>query len=183
MKYTTVKNLLKLLSEPENYLISDYNKYDIKSRFYEILYNNKKLKIFLEYVKEDINTINDFKDKKDYQNTLKQLKIMQSDIEKQMEKNKLVQKHKPELLIIIGGSGSGKTTLAKNIIKNIPKSTLIISDASRKPRENEIEEKDYYFVTPKEIQKEENYINKVYINPEKTWGYGIKENEIKSGFI
>jgi len=87
-----------------------------------------------------------------------------------------------EFISIIGGSGSGKTTLAnkiKDYFNNLgEKSTFVVSDASRTPRKGEIHGTDYYFVNSKTIQNEIGYVNKVYIDKEKRWGYGVKEEEI-----
>ncbi len=59
---------------------------------------------------------------------------------------------KGKLIIVSGPSGSGKSTITK-IVKeklNIP---LSISATTRKPREGEIEGKDYYFLTEEEFKK------------------------------
>ncbi len=59
---------------------------------------------------------------------------------------------KGKLIIVSGPSGSGKSTVTK-IVKeklNIP---LSISATTRKPREGEIEGKDYYFLSEEEFLK------------------------------
>ena len=59
---------------------------------------------------------------------------------------------KGKLIIVSGPSGSGKSTVTK-IVKerlNIP---LSISATTRKPRDGEIEGKDYYFLTEEEFKK------------------------------
>ncbi len=59
---------------------------------------------------------------------------------------------KGKLIIVSGPSGSGKSTVTK-IVKerlNIP---LSISATTRKPRDGEVEGKDYYFLTEEEFKK------------------------------
>ena len=47
--------------------------------------------------------------------------------------------------------GVGKTTLTKKLAENNPNFKISISHTTRKPRPNEINEKDYYFVDKKEF--------------------------------
>ena len=64
-----------------------------------------------------------------------------------------------KLIIISSPSGAGKTTLCKLLTKKMKDINLSISYTSRNKRLNEINGKDYYFVTKKkfEILKKENY--------------------------
>ena len=56
-----------------------------------------------------------------------------------------------KLIIISSPSGAGKTTLCKLLIKKMRNISLSISYTSRSKRLNEIDGKDYYFVTPKKF--------------------------------
>lgn len=57
------------------------------------------------------------------------------------------------IVIISAPSGTGKTTLLKNVLPDIPGLSFSVSATSRKPRKNEVDGKDYYFVTPEEFEK------------------------------
>ena len=59
---------------------------------------------------------------------------------------------KIKLIIISSPSGAGKTTLCKLLMKKMKNINLSISYTSRNKRLNEIEGKDYYFVTKKRFQ-------------------------------
>lgn len=54
---------------------------------------------------------------------------------------------KGKLIIISAPSGSGKTTLVKHILSRINNISFSVSACSRKPRQNEIDGKDYFFLT------------------------------------
>ena len=60
---------------------------------------------------------------------------------------------------IIGLSGAGKTTLCKLLIKKMKNVNLSISYTSRSKRLNEINGKDYFFVSKKKFEtlKEKNF--------------------------
>ena len=58
---------------------------------------------------------------------------------------------KNKLIIISSPSGAGKTTLCKLLIKKIKNISLSISYTSRNKRLNEINGKDYYFVSQKKF--------------------------------
>ena len=64
-----------------------------------------------------------------------------------------------KLIIISSPSGAGKTTLCKLLIKKMKNIKLSISFTSRSKRLNEIEGKDYHFVSRKkfEILKKQNF--------------------------
>ena len=51
------------------------------------------------------------------------------------------------MFILSSPSGAGKTTLTKKIAENNKNFSISISHTTRKPRPNEINEKDYYFVS------------------------------------
>ena len=67
------------------------------------------------------------------------------------------QKEENILLILSSPSGAGKTTITKKIQQKYQNFKLSVSHTTRKPRDNEIEGIDYYFVTNNEF---ENLINK-----------------------
>ncbi|HRE42109.1 MAG TPA: guanylate kinase [Ignavibacteria bacterium] len=56
------------------------------------------------------------------------------------------------LIVISAPSGAGKTTIVKEILKKYPDLNFSISATTRKKRENEIEGKDYYFLSNSEFE-------------------------------
>jgi guanylate kinase len=56
-------------------------------------------------------------------------------------------------VIISAPSGSGKTTIVKHLISVIPGLKFSVSATSRKPRENEIDGKDYYYMSPEKFKE------------------------------
>ena len=55
---------------------------------------------------------------------------------------------KGKLIVIAAPSGSGKTSIVKELIKDSSLNlSFSISATTRKPRQNEIDGKDYYFKT------------------------------------
>ncbi len=63
---------------------------------------------------------------------------------------------KGKLLIFSAPSGSGKTTLVQYIMKQLDSLEFSISATSRSSRKNEIDGKDYYFLTPEEFKAKIN---------------------------
>ena len=59
---------------------------------------------------------------------------------------------KSMMFVLSSPSGTGKTTLAKKIAKNNANFSISISHTTRKPRPNEINGKDYYFVNMDEFE-------------------------------
>jgi len=57
------------------------------------------------------------------------------------------------MFVLSSPSGVGKTTLTKKISKNNKNFVISISHTTRKPRESEIEGKDYFFINEKEFNK------------------------------
>ena len=53
------------------------------------------------------------------------------------------------MIILSSPSGAGKTTLVNLIISKQENFEISISHTTRKPRQNEIQNKDYYFVNEK----------------------------------
>ena len=55
------------------------------------------------------------------------------------------------MFVLSSPSGVGKTTLTKKLAENNSEFAISISHTTRKPRPNEIDGKDYYFVTQEEF--------------------------------
>ena len=55
------------------------------------------------------------------------------------------------MFVLSSPSGVGKTTLTKKLAENDSQFAISISHTTRKPRPNEIDGKDYYFVTQEEF--------------------------------
>ena len=60
-------------------------------------------------------------------------------------------KKKGMMFVLSSPSGAGKTTLTKKLAKHNSQFIISISHTTRKPRSNEINGKDYYFVTKEEF--------------------------------
>lgn len=56
------------------------------------------------------------------------------------------------LIVISGFSGAGKGTLVKRIVKDCADVSLSISMTTRKPRDGEVDGKDYFFVTKEQFE-------------------------------
>ena len=57
-----------------------------------------------------------------------------------------------KVFIISAPAGTGKTTLVNMLVKNLKNVKRSISFTTRKPRKNEVDKKDYFFVTNKEFE-------------------------------
>jgi guanylate kinase len=60
--------------------------------------------------------------------------------------------NKGRLFVISASSGTGKTTLAKELLKKDRKLVQSVSYTTRKPRHNERQGRDYFFVSKKEFK-------------------------------
>ena len=64
-----------------------------------------------------------------------------------------------KILIITAPSGAGKTSITHFLMQEFPELTFSISATTRNPRANEVDGKDYYFISPElfksKIQKKE----------------------------
>ena len=72
----------------------------------------------------------------------------------------MAKEEKSMMFVLSSPSGTGKTTLAKKIAKSNTNFSISISHTTRKPRPNEINGKDYYFVSMEEFEdliKKENF--------------------------
>ncbi len=89
-------------------------------------------------------------------------------------------KEKGKLIIFSAPSGSGKTTLVKHLMKNIDNLSFSISATSRKMRGNEIDRKDYYFLTADEFRKKIG--NEEFVEWEEVYDdkyYGTLKSEVE----
>jgi len=72
----------------------------------------------------------------------------------------MVEKINGMMFVLSSPSGAGKTTLTKKLLKNNSNFALSISYTTRKPRPNEINGKDYFFINKdefEELTKKENF--------------------------
>ena len=95
-------------------------------------------------------------------------------------------KNQNQLIIVISSpSGAGKTSVCKKLLSNDNSLKLSISDTTRLPRDNEVEAKDYYFISKEEFQ--DRISKNQYIEYAKVFGnyYGsrleIIENYMNEG--
>lgn len=68
---------------------------------------------------------------------------------------------KSDIIIISSPSGAGKTTVTRKLLQKIKNSSLSISCTTRKPRIEEINGKDYYFITKEKfikLKKKKNFL-------------------------
>ena len=81
-----------------------------------------------------------------------------------------------KLIIISSPSGAGKTTLCKLLLKKMKNINLSVSYTSRSKRLNEIDGKDYYFVSMKKflMLKKKNFFIETSINFKNYYGSPFK---------
>ena len=91
---------------------------------------------------------------------------------------------KNKIIIISSPSGAGKTTLCKMILKKVKNIILSISYTSRSKRLNEVDSKDYYFVSKDKFSKLEksNYFIESCNNFNNYYGSPLK-NIKKANFL
>ena len=65
----------------------------------------------------------------------------------------MILKEKSMMIVLSSPSGAGKTTLARKLQKNNSNFYISISYTTRQPRSNEVNGKDYYFVSRLEFEK------------------------------
>ena len=90
----------------------------------------------------------------------------------------MVKEKKGMMFVLSSPSGTGKTTLTKKLAENHKNFAISISHTTRKPRPNEINGKDYYFVSKKEFKdllKENNFFE--YANIFDNW-YGTLKKPV-----
>jgi guanylate kinase len=59
----------------------------------------------------------------------------------------------PLELIVSSPSGAGKTTLTNRLLQRVPKLRFSVSHTTRSPRENEVDGREYHFVTRVEFER------------------------------
>lgn len=85
-----------------------------------------------------------------------------------------------KLIIITAPSGAGKTSVTKYLLQQIPQLGFSISATTRKPRNNEKEGADYYFISENDFHtkiQEENFIEWEMVYEGKY--YGTFKNELQ----
>jgi len=91
-------------------------------------------------------------------------------------------------IIISSPSGAGKTSVTKKLLKKIKNSYLSISCTTRKPRDGEINGKDYFFISKKKflnLKKNKKFLEhaKVYENFYGTLNSQVKANLKKNNIV
>ena len=89
---------------------------------------------------------------------------------------------KNKIIIISSPSGAGKTTLCKLLLKKMKNINLSISYTSRNQRLNEIDGKDYYFVSKEKFMKlkNKNFFIETAINFGNHYGSPFKNLKISN---
>ncbi len=57
------------------------------------------------------------------------------------------------LIVVSAPSGAGKTTICKKLLQTTPNLIFSVSMTTRKPRDNEINGQDYFFISTEEFKK------------------------------
>jgi len=89
-------------------------------------------------------------------------------------------KSKGKLIIFSAPSGAGKTTIVKHLLQKNLNLEFSISATSRAPRNNELHEKDYYFISNEEFH--EKVKNNEFLEWEEVYQgtcYGTLKNEVE----
>lgn len=85
------------------------------------------------------------------------------------------------LVVVSGPSGSGKSTLIQKLLKEFPELTFAVSHTTRTPRHNEIDGKDYYFVSKDKflsMRQENRFVEWAEVHQ---CLYGTSREEIEDG--
>ena len=85
-----------------------------------------------------------------------------------------------KIIVITAPSGAGKTSITRYLMQHFPQLAFSISATTRLPRSNEVNGKDYYFISP------EDFKHKIQLNEFIEWEmvyegkyYGTLKSEIK----
>jgi guanylate kinase len=85
-----------------------------------------------------------------------------------------------KLIIITAPSGAGKTSVTKSLLSKIPSLSFSVSATTRKPRSNEADGIDYYFISENEFHQQIH--NKNFIEWEMVYEgkyYGTFKSELQ----
>ena len=85
-----------------------------------------------------------------------------------------------KILIITAPSGAGKTSISKHLLQKFPRLSFSVSAATRTPRQNEIDGKDYHFMSTAEFK--EKITNKEFAEWEMVYEgkyYGTLKTELE----
>ena len=85
-----------------------------------------------------------------------------------------------KIILITAPSGSGKTSIVNHLMKEFPSLSFSVSAPTRRPRKNEKEGKDYYFISENEFK--EKIHDKEFLEWEMVYEgkyYGTLKSEIE----
>lgn len=85
-----------------------------------------------------------------------------------------------KMIIVSAPSGAGKTTIVRALLKKFPQLEFSVSACSRAKRENEIDGKDYYFLSPEKFKAKIN--NNEFVEWEEVYKgsyYGTLKSELE----
>lgn len=86
-----------------------------------------------------------------------------------------------KLIVLYGPSASGKTSVEKELLRLYEgRCKNLLSLTTRKPREGEVNGKDYIFCKDREEFFNHNPFARIQIGNDKNWLYGVNEDSIKS---
>src|SRR5687767_2126480 len=91
-----------------------------------------------------------------------------------------MKKEYEKMIIITAPSGAGKTSITRHLMKIFPQLAFSISVTTRKPRSNEKDGLDYYFITPEEFQQK--ILHNEFVEWEMVYEgkyYGTLKSELK----
>jgi guanylate kinase len=90
---------------------------------------------------------------------------------------------KYKVIAICGKSASGKDTLLRNIMTNYPWLHRIINCTTRPPRENEVDGKNYHFLSLEEFVHQDVMGNMIEIAQFREWFYGTSFSDLSKDEI
>ena len=88
---------------------------------------------------------------------------------------------KIKIKAICGKAGSGKDTLLREVIQAFPQYTKVINCTTRPIRENEIDGKDYHFITIPEFTEKVLDGSMIEASTFNDWYYGTNLNDLDPG--
>jgi len=65
----------------------------------------------------------------------------------------MTDKPRGALVVISGPSGAGKTSICNELLRRIPNSRWSVSVTTRPPRGNEVDGREYHFISPEEFRR------------------------------